>query len=134
MREGPTRRDRWLLPSGGPRSGAPGGSYPNRSDLRQAPRTAQGQTYGVAGQQEAAQRAIPLPKGGRLPPFNRPSERPDEPTTAGMPMGPGPGPEVLPPMARPAGPSTADELRALYAVWPSDDLRALLERVERSGQ
>lgn len=121
------------MASGGARTGVPGASYSQRTDMQQSPRAATGQTYGTAKAQTDAQKAQPLPAAGARP-FLRPSERPDEPITAGMPTGPGPGPEVLPRFQNPAGPSTVDQLRALYSVWPSEDLRALLERVERSGQ
>lgn len=87
--------------------------------------TAKGQPYGVAAEQKTAQQAIPMaptqapaPKmsaaptpsapQGAAPPaigmpvgpgdrgaFARPTERPTEPVTAGLPTGPGPGPQVL---------------------------------------
>lgn len=61
------------------------------------------------------------PQGG-LVPFGAPTERPDEPVTAGNPMGPGPGPEVLPLAPPPAARDTAviakylPQLRALAAT------------------
>lgn len=48
---------------------------------------------------EAAQQVQPPPQGGL---FAAPSSRPAEPVTAGLPVGPGPGPEALP--AMPEGP------------------------------
>lgn len=110
------------MPRGGSRTGAVGRAYPNRQDLRTpkpiAPTAALDQTYGVAGAQLAAQRAIPLrrpttpgvglgvgvgvagpvpsaPAPGVSLPFDRDTERPDEPVTTGVPVGPGAGPEVL---------------------------------------
>ena len=102
---------------------------PNRADLtRPTSMAAQGQPYGVAAQQRAAQQQIPMgppPVGGGGPvgppgqapaappqmqdvlaaaaahngpgnaPFTRPTERPNEPVTSGLPAGPGPGPESL---------------------------------------
>lgn len=87
-------------------------------------RTVPGQQYGKATAQEAAQRAVPMgpapvaapapsapqapaqpvqrapqpqaPVPGQFGQFARPSESPDEPITAGLSTGPGPGPEVLP--------------------------------------
>ena len=83
------------------------------------------QGYGVAAAQRAAQQAIPMgapaapgPGGGSLAPagaaptpqaqpqaplavpggngaLSRPTERPNEPVTHGLPMGPGGGPEAL---------------------------------------
>ena len=86
--------------------------------------TAPGQEYGQAAAQQAAQQSIPTaggqnvsPGGGGGPqpqdhnamlaamgnaptpgghgPIDRPTERPNEPVTHGLPVGPGGGPEVL---------------------------------------
>ena len=85
---------------------------PRKAKRTQAPSAPTGQTYGEAGAQIAAQRAIPLPDTTALPPaavmgnptpagslgaFDRATERPGEPVTAGAPLGAGPGPDVLPP-------------------------------------
>lgn len=123
---------------GGTRQGIQGAQYSNRSDLiekpRQPVRTATGQAYGQAGAQAAAQRAIPLPQQpspqmGSAPPlpFDAPTQRPGEPVTAGLPIGAGPGPEVLGPM----GDDTIIlQLRALYQAYPNSDLRAIIEEFE----
>jgi hypothetical protein len=42
--------------------------------------------------------------------------------TSGVPLGAGPGPEVLA-----GGNLTGDELRAIYRMYPNEDLRALIE-------
>src|ERR1017187_9642011 len=97
---------------------------PNRSDLtRPTAQAVPGQGYGEAAQQRAAQQQIPMglpsapgpsspgagpggapptpPPGPPIPepmsngPLTRPTERPNEPVTHGLPMGPGGGPEVL---------------------------------------
>jgi len=82
------------MPRGGPRQGTPGTAYSNRSDLNAQPvRAKSGQGYGERKRAEDAQRAVPLPQTRQ--PFARPTERPTEPITAGLPMGAGPGPEVL---------------------------------------
>ena len=92
----------------------------NRSDLAVPNVQAPAQVYGERQQQQAAQRAVPIaappvpaPAGatptpapggtGGLPPVSGPgilpflheSNRPNEPVTAGLPTGPGPGPEAL---------------------------------------
>lgn len=122
------------MPRGGKRSGTPGVAYGNRSDLNQAPRAATGQTYGEAGKQLASQQVAPLPETSPSltlpPPIDRPSERPGEPVTSGAPVGPGPGMEALG-MAPAATPE--QELRALYAQYPNEDLRALIEEIEGGG-
>lgn len=133
---------------GGKRQGSQGKAYGNRTDLnrnRQPVQAAAGQPYGERGAQEQAQRAIPLPAAppvsapppspapGSFGPFTRPTEFPDEPLTAGLPVGPGPGPEAV------TGPwgglsendRVVAELRGLYAAFPSRDLAQLIEFAER---
>lgn len=128
---------------GGQRIGQPGKSYPNRSDMRQAPRAIPNQTYGQAGAQLAAQSTIPLPAqaappgpgnagagppslpgegGPPLTPIDAPTTRPGEPLTTGIASGAGPGPEVL----QGATLSPIDEIRAMFAANPNDDTRRLL--------
>ncbi|HUR18902.1 MAG TPA: hypothetical protein VMZ51_08215 [Acidimicrobiales bacterium] len=105
-----------------------------------APTAARGQTYGAAGAQIASQRAVPMASGPpplgsapgpagppAVPPpaLNAPTLRPSEPVTAGLEMGPGPGPEVLSNF-EPEDPTIA-ELRAIYSMFPNRDLGELLE-------
>lgn len=117
--------------------------YPNRSDLRNpkvAKQAATGQTYGEAGQQLASQSAVPVAPSptdkpvlqpGQLGAFNRPTERPSEPVTAGASFGPGPTPrtQFAPPTADPV----LVELRALYNAYPSDELADMLDSYVREG-
>lgn len=121
---------------GGPRQGIQGAQYSNRSDLiekpRQPVRVATGQAYGQAGAQTAAQQAVPLPQQPAPPraapvPFDAPTARPAEPVTAGLPLGPGPGPEVLGAMG---DDTILMQLRALYQAYPNSELRALIEEYE----
>lgn len=108
---------------GGRRAGNKGTAYANRTDLQgaqlpvDAPR---GLPYGDRAKLISAQRAVPMgspgvptpqmggaPGGGvpgGAPPIPGqvvpggllgPTQRPNEPVTAGLPTGPGPGPEVL---------------------------------------
>lgn len=117
--------------------------YPNRSDLRN-PATKKvaftGQTYGQATQQASSQQAVspgsapadvqaqqvvrPVPGAQSL---TRPTERPDEPITAGADIGAGPNalqaglrPRVVP------VDDTLETLRALYRMYPSDGLLEVL--------
>lgn len=142
-------------PRGGPRQGQPGAAYQNRTDLNAAPaqpvRVATGQAYGVAGAQAASQQAVPLPAQAvpaaapvnaheaaaayQMPafgPFDRPTERPDEPLTHGAPTGPGAGPEIIPGVGgAPAG--MAGLLRTIAGAVGSSDLEALAQRAESLG-
>lgn len=86
------------------------------------------QEYGSRVAQERAQAVVPLPATPPVP-LMAPSQRAQEPVTAGLPMGPGPGPEVLPG----GEDATVAKLRALYALTPSPELRRLLERAEGRG-
>ena len=128
--------------------------YPNRSDLRNpskklAAQAAPGQTYGEAGKQIAAQQQVPMapqpqpavaqpqpverPRPGQFGPLDRPTDRPNEPVTAGAPFGPG----RMAPMSGYAGVRNGDpildELRALYAAYPSEELADMLDSYLREG-
>ena len=125
----------------------------NRKDMNSpaakiAKSAAKGQTYGEAKQQMDAQSAVPMgasptgtptatqqgPLPGRLGAFNRPTESPLEPLTAGASFGPGATPVQAGMPFRPGSMDSAiAELRALYQLYPSDSLGALLESYYRGG-
>ena len=125
--------------------------YPNRTDLRNSAKlpakAATGQTYGEAGKQIAAQRAVPMAAPptavaptatprvapGSLGPLNRPTERPMEPVTAGAPFGPGPTPTGMQYMGPRNSDPILDELRALYSQYPNEDLANMLDSYIREG-
>lgn len=129
--------------------------YPNRSDLRNptkklAAKAAPGQTYGEAGKQIAAQRAVPMaaspqpvvaqpqpvaerPRPGQFGPLDRPTDRPDEPVTAGAPFGPGRMTQVGGYSGVRNSDPILDELRALYSAFPSEDLADMLDSYIREG-
>jgi hypothetical protein len=118
--------------------------YPNRSDLRggKVPKmVATGQTYGEAGKQMAAQSAVPMapsptavvqpagPNPGQVVDLTGVSQRPNEPISAGMPFGAGPGPEVFGFNNQPALGSNADlaeRVRAIASLYPNPALLQLL--------
>lgn len=121
-------------------------AYGQRTDLNMAPTAVPGQTYGEAGAQIAAQRAVPMgaptttaaptaptSTPGQYGPLDRPTERLNEPVTAGAPFGPGRmsqgnayiGPRNSDPIL--------DELRALYTSYPSDELADMLDSYLREG-
>lgn len=104
-----------------------------------------GTPYGTGVQQQAALRAVPLspssptptptaevPAGiqpGQVPSLSDPTSRPNEPVTAGLPLGAGPGPEAIGLM--PQAPEEVSVLRALYVKYKNEDIRRLLEWTER---
>jgi hypothetical protein len=125
--------------------------YPNRSDLRN-PATRKvaftGQTYGDAAQQAAAQGQVapgsapttveaqqmaaqqaPRPRPGAQQ-FLRPTERPNEPITAGADFGAGPTAQQAGIVSRiiPED-NTLETLRALYSRYPSPELARLLHNM-----
>jgi hypothetical protein len=108
---------------------------------RVAIQAATGQTYGEAGKQIAAQRAVPMgtpptevqrPVPGTLGSLTRPTERPMEPITAGAPFGAGPSP-VGAGIPQPTGDNALEELRMIYQMFPNDDLADLIDSYTRDG-
>jgi hypothetical protein len=122
-------------------------AYGQRTDLNMAATAVPGQTYGEAGKQIAAQKAVPMgapvaPTAtqpgiapGAFGPLDRPTERPMEPATAGNPMGLGAGMEALPP-AMPASlqPGSREDLinqvRYVYSKFPNSAVFQLLLELE----
>jgi hypothetical protein len=128
--------------------------YSNRSDLRNSAKlpakAATGQTYGEAGKQMAAQRAVPMAAPptdvaptatpqrprvapGSMGPLNRPTERPNEPVTAGAPFGPGRTQQLGGYMGPRNADPVLDELRAIYSVSPNDALADMIDSYIREG-
>lgn len=123
---------------------------------------APGQTYGARVQQQNAQRLVPMapppamgaPSGGAagsaaapspaaggsflapgmLPPLDRPSERPNEPVTAGAALGAGPGNEVLPGGGMMTGGAMSQLLSKAAVASGSSSLRALSIQAAQQGR
>ena len=128
-------------------------TYSNRTDLNNPAKklpvtTAPGQTYGKAGEQRQAQQAVPMgapqppqaaPQQQRQPlpitPLNSPTERPDEPVTAGNQLGAGAGMEMLPqPTPMDTAPGSRQDLinqvRYIYSKTPNTAVLQLLLELE----
>jgi len=98
-----------------------------------------GQTYGEGARQQASQQVVPVgapptePGGGvNITSLGAPTERPNEPITAGLPMGAGPGPEAMAPIGIQPG-SKEDlvlKMRAMVSKYPNSALITLLEHLE----
>lgn len=100
----------------------------NRTDLMDSsrlPGEAAAGTQGEATELAETVRGTPSPRPARLP-VVRKSERPDEPVTAGLPIGPGPSGAGLPSR----GVSTVDIYRALVRRTRDPQLAILLGRME----
>lgn len=117
------------MPRGGERQGTPGTSYSNRTDLnanRQPVTAPTGLPYGQRQQLEQAQQAVPLPNvaSDHVVPLSDPTARPEEPITAGLPFGPGPGPSAIAPQG---DSDTILQLRALYQNFPDENIARLID-------
>jgi hypothetical protein len=118
----------------------------NRFDLQNpaakiAKSAAKGQTYGKATEQMASQSAVPMGKSPTevlanraarqstpLTPIAAPTQRPDEPLTAGANFGAGPNMfQAGIPMVSQTD-LALEELRAIAMAFPNDDLDDLLAR------
>lgn len=85
--------------------------------------------------------ATPGPQPAAMPlssvvPLNAPTQRPDEPVTAGAPVGPGPGPEVMGPAMSPRTAqyqSASDLLSQIASTSDSPDLQALAANIKRGA-
>lgn len=67
-----------------------------------------------------------------LPPMSGPSMRPNEPTTTGLPSGPGPGPEVLGQMNGP--PKVSQMYLSMYQSTKDPQWARLAEAALARGQ
>lgn len=122
------------MPRGGRRSGTPGVAYSNRTDLATGYAGQQGTATAAAGGVKAP--AAPAPAApaapaaapshilpDQLPSLDAPSDRPGEPVTAGLDIGPGAGVEALgfiPPS------QAVQSIRAAYLARPTPELRRAL--------
>lgn len=76
---------------GGKRQGTPGKGYANRTDLNV--QYDQSKPTAAAGGMEAPAPVTTGPLPDQLPSLSTPTMYPDEPITAGLPIGAGPGPQ-----------------------------------------
>lgn len=123
------------MPRGGKRQGTQGNAYSNRTDLTS--------NYGSKGdpasgniQPPTDQRALMGPAIGAdmVPNIGDPSMRMDEPVTAGLPVGPGSGPEALGPMPPPPMDPVRQVVQAMMMVAPNPDLVRLMARLDYEGR
>ena len=117
--------------------------YPNRTDLqnpaaKMAATAAKGQTYGEAGKQIAAQKAVPMgasptdmapqkprPTPGNVVDLMAPTERPEDVMAPVMGNTPG---------LLPTRDPVIDEIEVLYNMFPNDDLKSLLSALKFGGR
>lgn len=77
--------------------------------------------------------STPTPSIPAMPvtPIDAPTNRPDEPVTAGMPFGP--GSNTPPALVQPLD-EVAAQIRAAYELFPNEDLRRLVLSLEEEGR
>ena len=95
--------------------------------------------YGGATEMQEVQQGAPMAGQMQAVPLDAPTQRPDEPITAGAPFGPGPGPrEAGPDPANVPAPEAVDAvaatIRAAYAAYPSPQLAAMMDYLESQGR
>lgn len=127
---------------GGPRQGTPGKGYTNRTDLQtnmdMGKNTAA--SGGMVAPEPVAQLGQPqslgMPAVGadEVPNLSDPTQRPNESVMAGVPIGAGPGSEVLGPMPPNPMDPTRQVIQALMAISPSPDLARILNRLDFEGR
>lgn len=122
-------------------------AYGIRTDLNQPQAKVKrmvkaGQTYGKAGEQMASQRMQPMGapptevqatrqaarKPQPLPAFSRPTERKNEPITAGAPFGPGMGPIAAGIPTYDPAVAAIEEVKLLAQLEQNNDLADLASR------
>lgn len=89
----------------------------------------------AAPAQDAGPQPASMPLSNVIP-LNAPTQRPDEPVTAGAPLGPGPGPEVMGPaqsMRTAQYQSASDLLSNIAAGSDNPDLQALAANIKRGA-
>jgi hypothetical protein len=114
-----------LSPINGP--SAPG---PSAQRTGQPIRDVTGLPYGDGKALREQQAAAPMAETPAIPitDLGAPTARPDQPITAGAPMGPGPGPEVLSTATgRPAGGVISSAIAKAAASDPSGELAKLYQ-------
>lgn len=93
--------------------------------------TAYGATAELLTQQQGTAQVAPFVGPDEVPNLSAPSSRPGEPLTAGLPVGAGPGPEVLQPMGSPV----RRTLQAILLYDPDNhDVMRLLDMLDEMGQ
>lgn len=123
------------MPRGGKRQGTQGRGYSNRTDL--------GTDYAPGGNPAAGGTPVPAmeqpmmgPAVGAdmVPNLGDPTSRPEEPVTAGLSIGPGPGMDAMGPMPPPPTDPMRQILQAMMLVAPNPDVQRLLNRLSYQGR
>ena len=122
------------MPRGGKRQGTQGKAYSNRTDL--ATNYAPGGNPATGGMEQPVPQQVALPAIGadEVPNLNAPTMRPNEPITAGLGIGPGPGVEAMGPMPPRRTDPVRQALETLMMIDPNPDVSRALARLEYEGR
>lgn len=113
-------------------SGLAYGENQGLEDLQSAaPLNASGQTTARATRRAPSRRAGGQTGGMGASPLMAPTQRPDEPVTAGAPVGPGPGPSMMY-QERPS-PRLSDTMRKIESVSGDQTIMRIAELLSRRG-
>jgi len=106
-----------------------------RQPIREMPSQAYGDRAELAGLQGSApMSATPSMQSMPRPiPLSAPTQRPQEPITAGAAFGGGPGPEMLPIPPAMDDP-VAQTILSLASIYPDPDLARLVDRLRTEGR
>ena len=114
-------------------SGLAYGENQGMEDLQSAaPMSASGQTTARATRRGGAGRAAQGAAGMGATPLFAPTQRPDEPVTAGAPFGPGPGPMPMSMVPTTRRPSLTETLRKIADATNDPQIMGLLNVAERN--
>jgi len=123
-----------------PRAGVSGpGKFSKRTDSLPSKAYGEGvETQAISsGAAKAKTRGIADNVGGRpkqlsdIVPFSAPTQRPDEPITAGIDMGPGPGSSIMGAQGTPV--KLSDTIAKMIPYDPTGDTAALYEQLAARG-
>lgn len=122
------------MPRGGKRQGTPGKAYSNRTDLGMNYSPGDAAAGGMQAPVEQRQFIPPAIGADQVPSLSDPTMRPDEPVTAGVNVGAGPGMEALGPMPPSPMDPVRQALQAMMLVSPNPDLVRVLNRLNYEGR
>jgi len=123
------------MPRGGKRQGTQGKGYSNRTDLATDYAPGGNPAAGGAPVPAMEQRMMsPAVGADMVPNLGDPTGRPDEPVTAGLPIGAGPGMDAMGPMPPPPTDPMRQVLQAMLLVAPNPDVQRLLNRLDYQGR
>ena len=118
------------MPRGGRRQGTQGKAYSNRTDLGVDYAPGGNPASGGIDAPKEQELLLPTVRANQVPNIGDPTAFPSEPVTNGLAVGPGAGPEALPPLP----PSPTDPVRqviqAMLLTTENPDLLAVLRRLD----